>query len=98
MSPNMCSPCPRLSVLCMDCGTQTGNLVEVKAMKNFFGVFLGIAVIAIASAHHSAQTLRTTKDDEKAQTAIRAVLDAQREAWNHGDIEGYMDGYDRSPN
>jgi len=67
-------------------------------MKNFFGVFLGIAVIAISSAHHSAQTLQTTKDDEKAQTAIRAVLDAQREAWNHGDIEGYMDGYDRSPN
>ena len=67
-------------------------------MKNFFGVFLGIAVIAISSAHHSAQTLQTTKDDEQAQTAIRAVLDAQRKAWNHGDIEGYMDGYDRSPN
>ena len=28
--------------------------------------------------------------------AIRAVLDAQRDAWNRGDIEGYMDGYDRS--
>jgi uncharacterized protein (TIGR02246 family) len=27
---------------------------------------------------------------------IRAVLDAQREAWNRGDIEGYMDGYARS--
>jgi ketosteroid isomerase-like protein len=24
------------------------------------------------------------------------VLDAQRDAWNRGDIEGYMDGYDRS--
>ena len=30
--------------------------------------------------------------------AIRAVLDAQAAAWNRGDIEGYMDGYDRSPN
>jgi ketosteroid isomerase-like protein len=29
--------------------------------------------------------------------AIRSVLDAQRDAWNRGDIEGYMDGYDRSP-
>jgi ketosteroid isomerase-like protein len=28
--------------------------------------------------------------------AIRAVLDAQRDAWNRGDIEGYMDGYERS--
>ena len=23
-------------------------------------------------------------------------MDAQRDAWNRGDIEGYMDGYDRS--
>ena len=28
--------------------------------------------------------------------AARAVLDAQVEAWNRGDIEGFMDGYDRS--
>ena len=28
---------------------------------------------------------------------MRAVLDAQREAWNRGDIEGYMAGYFRSP-
>ncbi len=34
----------------------------------------------------------------KIQTAIRAVLDAQAAAWNRGDIEAYMDGYDRSPN
>jgi len=26
---------------------------------------------------------------------IRAVLDAQMEAWNRGDIDGYMDGYAR---
>jgi len=28
--------------------------------------------------------------------AIQAVLDAQVAAWNRGDIEAYMDGYDRS--
>ena len=33
----------------------------------------------------------------KTIAAIRAVVDAQREAWNRGDIEGYMNGYDRSP-
>lgn len=31
------------------------------------------------------------------EAAIRAVLDAQRDAWNRGDLEGYIDGYDRSP-
>ena len=37
-------------------------------------------------------------NDEKTKTDIRAVLDAQAAAWNRGDVEGYMDGYDRSPN
>lgn len=32
-----------------------------------------------------------------AATAIRAVLDAQVAAWNRGDIDGFMAGYDRSP-
>jgi len=36
------------------------------------------------------------KTEAKNATAIRAVLDAQRDAWNRGDIEGYMDGYERS--
>ena len=31
------------------------------------------------------------------EIAIRAVLDAQAAAWNRGDVEAYMDGYDRSP-
>lgn len=37
-------------------------------------------------------------NDTKTQAAIRAVIDAQAAAWNRGDVEGYMDGYDRSPN
>src|SRR5690349_11799128 len=36
--------------------------------------------------------------NEMSVAAIRAVLDAQAAAWNRGDIDGYMDGYDRSPN
>jgi ketosteroid isomerase-like protein len=37
------------------------------------------------------------KPNAKIEAAIRAVLDAQRDAWNRGDIAGYMDGYARSP-
>ena len=33
----------------------------------------------------------------KTIAAIRAVIDAQSEAWNRGDIEGFMGGYWRSP-
>ena len=39
---------------------------------------------------------QTPKQDPKAEAAIRAVLDAQRDAWNRGDVEGYMDGYSRT--
>ena len=35
--------------------------------------------------------------DAKAVAAIRAVLDAQAEGWNRGDVDAYMDGYMRSP-
>ncbi|MDQ3473199.1 MAG: nuclear transport factor 2 family protein [Acidobacteriota bacterium] len=29
-------------------------------------------------------------------SAVRAVIDAQRDAWNRGDVAGYMDGYART--
>lgn len=35
--------------------------------------------------------------DEKARTAIRAVMDEQTAAWNKGDIDGFMKGYWNSP-
>ena len=31
------------------------------------------------------------------QAAVRSVLDRQKEAWNRGDIDGFMDGYHRRP-
>jgi uncharacterized protein (TIGR02246 family) len=43
-----------------------------------------------------AQTPKQLNSESKSIAAIRAVLDAQRDAWNNGDVEGYMDGYDRS--
>jgi uncharacterized protein (TIGR02246 family) len=40
----------------------------------------------------------TTEKDNSADTVseIRAVLSAQQEAWNHGDIDGFMNGYARA--
>lgn len=40
---------------------------------------------------------KMSKQDMKTIGAIRAVLDAQTAAWNRGDIDGFMDGYARSP-
>ena len=57
--------------------------------------FVALGVIFSAQAASSAQS---NKSDTTSEAAIRAVLDAQRDAWNRGNVEGYMDGYDRSPN
>src|SRR3989449_5576041 len=56
--------------------------------------FVTLGVIFFAQAASSAQS---NKLDGTSEAAIRAVLNAQAAAWNRGDIEGYMDGYDRSP-
>jgi beta-aspartyl-peptidase (threonine type) len=60
---------------------------------NLLRLIVPIAVILLAIASPVAQS----KQDVKPIAAIRAVLDAQVAAWNRGDLEGYMDGYQRSP-
>ena len=59
-------------------------------------VFLFLASFASALGQPAAQT--KSRRGAKSESSIQAVLEAQRDAWNRGDLEGYMDGYDRSPN
>jgi len=63
-----------------------------------FRPFLVIALIVCTCVTFQAFARAQSNQDWKTKAAIRAVLDAQAAAWNRGDIEGYMDGYDRSPN
>src|SRR5688572_22179671 len=56
-------------------------------------VVLFVAVVAITIEPRAQPELKA----HKGIMAARAVLDTQVAAWNRGDIEGYMDGYDRSP-
>lgn len=35
--------------------------------------------------------------DRASQAAVQRLLDQQARAWNRGDVDGYMDGYWRSP-
>ncbi len=50
------------------------------------GFLLAVATAGASSASPAGVT-----------AAVRAVLDAQVEAWNRGDLEGFMTGYWRSP-
>jgi beta-aspartyl-peptidase (threonine type) len=54
-----------------------------------------VGVLLLLSAFAVAQNASETP--EQKSKAIRAVMDAQVAAWNRGDLEGYMDGYWRSP-
>jgi ketosteroid isomerase-like protein len=51
-----------------------------------------VSCLLLATSVALAQT-----SEQKSQAAVRALLESQAAAWNRGDIEGYMDGYDRSP-
>ena len=46
------------------------------------------AIVAFTTAH--------AQDNSKIVSEIRAVLEAQQQAWNRGDIDAFMNGYWRS--
>jgi ketosteroid isomerase-like protein len=63
---------------------------------NSLAIVLLLAAVSAASPVGIAQS--NSSYDIKAAAAIKAIITAQAAAWNRGDLEGYMDGYDRSPN
>jgi ketosteroid isomerase-like protein len=56
---------------------------------------LSAALLLVAFVPLSALAQGSAKPS-RIKAAILAVIDAQRDAWNRGDVEGYMDGYARS--
>lgn len=61
-----------------------------------FCLLMVSTAIFAALLQGSVRAQTESKRDAKAIAAVRTVLDAQRDAWNRGDIESYMDGYARS--
>ncbi|CAN5831194.1 hypothetical protein BH18ACI4_BH18ACI4_15880 [soil metagenome] len=59
-------------------------------------VLLFSAAILQAPTHGLVHAQTNSKRDVRTIAAVRAVLDAQRDAWNRGNIKSYMDGYARS--
>jgi ketosteroid isomerase-like protein len=70
-------------------------LKQMNMWRNLRSAVLLIITFAVSlSAQHPAGP---TQRHNSTSNAIRTVLEAQSEAWNRGDIEGYMAGYWRSP-
>jgi ketosteroid isomerase-like protein len=61
-------------------------------------VWLAIALAVVSTQFACARGGggESEKGQAESAAAIRAVLDAQAAAWNRGDVEGYMDGYERA--
>ena len=69
-------------------------------LKRFFGaaslVLTAIAILFAPNRLNHAATNESGMENEKIERAIRAVLDEQVQAWNRGDIDGFMKGYAKS--
>jgi uncharacterized protein (TIGR02246 family) len=57
-----------------------------------------IYLLALALLIFHSYTLANAQRHQDSIAAIKAVIEAQRDAWNKGDIEGYMEGYEKSDN
>ncbi len=54
------------------------------------------AAVVVSTQFACARSGESEKGNAESAASIRAVLDAQAAAWNRGDVEGYMDGYERA--
>ena len=70
-----------------------GKVATMRSRFLYLALIIGFSCVVTASPQAWSGRSGVVSD----QAAIQAVLDAQRDAWNRGDIEAYMDGYDRSP-
>lgn len=57
-----------------------------------------LTVVALSLPVSAQNFAKPHKHESRDIAAVRAVIGAQRDAWNRGDVAGYMDGYARSPN
>jgi beta-aspartyl-peptidase (threonine type) len=62
------------------------NLIERRSVL----FLLSFALCACVSSQNS------NSDPEQSEAEVRSVIEAQQAAWNRGDIDGFMEGYDRA--
>ena len=65
-------------------------------MNRIFSLAGLILFFSIAADAAGQPARKSASRNAKTIAAVRAVLDAQRDAWNRGDVDGYMEGYARS--
>jgi len=74
---------------CRRSRTQARATCDHPVMRHMVLALVLVAIGGCATPHALGPT-----DDR----AVRDVLETQRDAWNRGDLDGFMAGYERSPN
>lgn len=67
----------------------------MKVAPKFIALLLASA-LPLAVSQSACVRMPSGESQQETSAAVRAVLDAQVQAWNRGDVEGYMDGYERA--
>jgi ketosteroid isomerase-like protein len=60
-------------------------------------LILGSLLVLLSPLAPTSRLLAGTVDSDADRAAITAVLNAQQAAWNHGDVDKFLEGYWRSP-
>jgi uncharacterized protein (TIGR02246 family) len=59
-------------------------------------VALLVSALPFVVSQSACVQMPSGESQQETVAAVRAVLDAQVQAWNRGDVDGYMDGYERA--
>jgi uncharacterized protein (TIGR02246 family) len=59
--------------------------------------FAALLILTLCAATPAARSANDSPDRQADRAAIRAVLTAQQEAWNRGDVDAFLTGYWHSP-
>ena len=73
---------------------QLCEFIHMKSTQHQIGFLFASLSLALSMAACESQQ-DSKPNTEQVSQAIRAVMEAQQAAWNRGDIEGFMDGYER---
>ena len=72
----------------------SGNFIHLMTLRFF--IFAAIIVASVTVSSISAAALEQGRADTSTIAQVLSVLRAQQKAWNHGDVNGFMNGYARS--
>lgn len=74
----------------------TAEYAETQRVTIMNRAFQILAVAFLLTLFISQNMAQSNSGTLKSEAAIRGVLEQQAKAWNNGDIDGFMDGYERS--